>query len=69
MKGDLEIVAVVDTLTESVKRVPLLVGAPLETSALASESPMESIDFGGAEDGGVTDNETFAVVGDDLLRG
>src|SRR2546428_4848628 len=68
LNGRLQVVAVCEALIKIVEHVPLLVRVPHETSALASESPMEGINHCGAENGGVSHNKSFAVVFHSLHR-
>src|SRR2546428_10146451 len=68
LNGRLQVVAVCEALIKIVEHVPLLVRVPHETSALASESPMEGINHCRAENGGVSHNKSLSVVFHNLHR-
>src|ERR1700716_1067161 len=63
----LRVVAVNNTLVQTVEDVPFLIAVPHKAGALAGESPGGRVHHGRAENGCVSQGEAFTVVRQSLL--
>src|SRR5215470_2574243 len=60
--------AVIDALIQSIKHIPLLLSVSDETGALSRKTPMEIVYDIWAQQRGVSEHETLAVIFDCLFR-